>query len=137
MIRRAFTLIELLVVIAIIGILSGAIYPVLMSINEHSRLTVCRSRLTELGLALRLYMSDWDASPADLRDLYELGYVTDDDVLQCAVAHKPFTYERPHSETAREAVIAGCPGHVHGKGRSRAELHLNGKVTVHRVTEWD
>jgi prepilin-type N-terminal cleavage/methylation domain-containing protein len=130
--RRAFTLIELLVVIAIIGIMSSAIYPVLMAANERARLTVCRSRLAELGLALQLYTADWEASPLDLADLHSLGYVTDDGVLQCAYAHAPFAYDHPGPEAARGAAVASCPSRPHARGRSGAVLHLNGKVTIER-----
>jgi prepilin-type N-terminal cleavage/methylation domain-containing protein len=132
MTKRAFTLIELLVVIAIIGILACTIQPALTAANEHARLQVCRGRLMEIGLALRMYMSDWDAAPADLADLHALGYLDDETVFECAYAHAPFDYRRPGAEAARDAVVASCPNHPHGRGRSGAVLFLNGKVVVER-----
>ncbi len=132
MTRRAFTLIELLVVIAIIGILAAAIQPGLMAANEYARLLVCRSRLTELGLAFRLYMEDWDAPPADLQLLHVAGYVEDASVLECAHAHAPFTYLPPGPDADRGAIIARCPDYAHGDGRKAAVLLLNGRTRIER-----
>ncbi len=130
--RRAFTLIELLVVIAIIGILAYTIQPALTAANEHARLSVCRARLMEIGLALRLYMADWDAAPTALGDLRALGYIDNEMVLECAYAYAPFQYERPGADTPKDAIVASCPNHPHGRGRSAAVLYLSGKVVIDR-----
>ncbi len=58
--RRAFTLIELLVVIAIIALLVAILLPALGAARANSRATVCASRLHQLGIALNLYMNDFD-----------------------------------------------------------------------------
>jgi len=131
--RRAFTLIELLVVMAIIGILAAAIQPGLTAANEYARLMLCRSRLAEMGMALRLYMQDWEAPPEDLETLYALGYLEDDTVLQCSQAQASFEYHRPDGEAAADTVVAACPNRPHGGGRSGAVLRLNGRVVVDRV----
>jgi prepilin-type N-terminal cleavage/methylation domain-containing protein/prepilin-type processing-associated H-X9-DG protein len=57
---RGFTLIELLVVIAIIALLVAILLPALGSARASSRATVCASRLHQLGIALNLYMNDFD-----------------------------------------------------------------------------
>ena len=131
--RRAFTLIELLVVIAMIGILAAAIQPALTAANEYARLSVCRARLMEISLALRLYMSDWDAPPTKLQALPALGYLDDEAVLECAYAHAPFDYKRPRPQAPRDTIIASCPNHPHAHGRSGAVLYLNGEVALHRT----
>ena len=131
--RRAFTLIELLVVIAIIGILAYAVQPALMAANEHARLTVCRARLMEVGFALRLYMSDWDAAPVTLDSLHALGYIDNEMVLECAYAHAAFDYHRPDPDAPKHTVVASCPNHPHGHGRSAAVLDLSGNVILHRT----
>ena len=131
--RRAFTLIELLVVIAIIGILAAMIQPGLTAANEYARLMLCRSRLAEMGMALRLYMQDWEAPPEDLETLCALGYLEDDTVLQCSHAQEPFEYHCPDDEAAANTVVAACPNRPHGGGRSGAVLHLNSRVVVDRV----
>ncbi len=60
--RRAtgFTLIELLVVIAIIGILAAMVFPVFARARESARRAVCLSNMKNLGLAVQMYLADWD-----------------------------------------------------------------------------
>jgi len=54
--RRAFTLIELLVVIAIIALLMGIMMPVLGTVKEQARCTICQTNLHQYGLAERMYI---------------------------------------------------------------------------------
>ncbi|HMN41806.1 MAG TPA: type II secretion system protein [Phycisphaerales bacterium] len=55
-----FTLIELLVVIAIVALLVAILLPALGAARASSRATVCASRLHQLGIALSMYMNDFD-----------------------------------------------------------------------------
>jgi len=58
--RKGFTLIELLVVIAIIAILAAILFPVFARAREKARQASCQSNLKQLGLAMHMYLSDYD-----------------------------------------------------------------------------
>jgi prepilin-type N-terminal cleavage/methylation domain-containing protein/prepilin-type processing-associated H-X9-DG protein len=58
--RRGFTLIELLVVIAIIAILAAILFPVFAQAREKARAAICVSNLKQIGMAVMLYVQDYD-----------------------------------------------------------------------------
>jgi prepilin-type N-terminal cleavage/methylation domain-containing protein/prepilin-type processing-associated H-X9-DG protein len=58
--RSAFTLIELLVVIAIIAILAALLFPVFAQAREQARQTVCSSNVRQIGMAIQMYVQDYD-----------------------------------------------------------------------------
>ncbi len=58
--KRGFTLIELLVVIAIIAILAAILFPVFARAREKARQTSCLNNLKEIGLAMLMYVDDYD-----------------------------------------------------------------------------
>lgn len=59
-ISERFTLIELLIVIAIIAILAGMLLPALKKARDASKSIVCKNKIKTIGLAYRLYLTDYD-----------------------------------------------------------------------------
>ncbi|MHB1461237.1 MAG: type II secretion system protein [Armatimonadota bacterium] len=71
--RNGFTVLELLVVIAIIGVLAAVLYPVLFRAKPAAKKVVCLSNLHQCGVALRLYMNDYETNiPPDEKMAPEL-----------------------------------------------------------------
>lgn len=56
----AFTLIELLVVIAIVALLMSILIPSLRKARDQARNVVCVANMKQLGVALRMYLDDYD-----------------------------------------------------------------------------
>lgn len=58
--RGAFTLIEMQVAIAIIAVLAAILFPVFARAREKGRQATCLSNLKQIGLALEMYVQDYD-----------------------------------------------------------------------------
>lgn len=104
--RGRFTLIELLVVIAIIAILAALLLPSLNSARDHAQRTVCINHQKQIAVGVHLWASDHDgalpplyrigtphhtrrADGANLRTLYDDGYVTDARLFYCPLQRHP------------------------------------------------
>lgn len=105
---NGFTLIELLVVIAIIAILAASLMPAISSSLDRSRVTQCRSNLTHLSIALRMYYSDQGGYPPELSALLDTGFITDDTLLRCTKTGAEYYYSRPKPGGPIDSTVAAC-----------------------------
>lgn len=71
--RRGFTLVELLVSIAIIGVLIAILLPAVQYAREAARLTSCRNRLRQIGLAFHEYEGQRRVYPSSSTTFIENG----------------------------------------------------------------
>ena len=73
--KYGFTLIELLVVIAIIALLLAILLPSLQKVKSIARDVICRSNVRQVGLALQMYVVDYNNRTFDhgLNDQWEQG----------------------------------------------------------------
>jgi prepilin-type N-terminal cleavage/methylation domain-containing protein/prepilin-type processing-associated H-X9-DG protein len=70
---HAFTLVELLVVIAIISVLAAMLFPVFAQARESAREAQCGSNVRQLGLAMRMYVTDNDEAWFHAQSVSQLG----------------------------------------------------------------
>jgi prepilin-type N-terminal cleavage/methylation domain-containing protein/prepilin-type processing-associated H-X9-DG protein len=81
---RGFTLIELLVVIAVIAILAAILFPVFAQAREKAHQAQCLTHLRQIGMALKLYVQDYDERfPAQYAASDEIHQVSDAQGMWC------------------------------------------------------
>ncbi len=71
--ERGFTLIELLVVIAIIAILAAILFPVFAQARDKANQASCQSNFKQIGLALLMYVQDYDETMPGYHNRVNLG----------------------------------------------------------------
>jgi prepilin-type N-terminal cleavage/methylation domain-containing protein/prepilin-type processing-associated H-X9-DG protein len=136
--RRAhssgFTLIELLVIIAIIAILAAILFPVFAQVREKARQTSCLSNAKQIGLACRMYASDWDEVNVPERLLLPGGnYISFRANLQPYTKNKQFMVCPSAADLNTFATFSWeAIGYDHGKGMP-GNQHLTAGYGMNRV----
>ena len=108
--KRGFTLIELLVVIAIIAVLLAILMPAMRKIKEIARETACKSNLKNVGLAVQMYLDDYERKIPDTQSSNQHLWYENDGI----------TFRRPGSSNTYWGIyykdyikgqtkIFGCP----------------------------
>ncbi len=106
---RGFTLIELLVVIAIIAILLAILMPAMRKIKESAREQVCKSNLKNIGIAVMMYLDDYERRlPPRLSD-NEFLWFESDGVTYRRVGSSDSYWGLWYKDYVKETKIFGCP----------------------------
>jgi prepilin-type N-terminal cleavage/methylation domain-containing protein len=123
--RRGFTLIELLVVIAIIAILAAILFPVFAQAREKARSATCLSNNKQIGLAVAMYLQDYDNTYPPQRT---------DGMVTLAAGGKEGTYYDAFLPYEKNQQIWLCPSaepNSNGKAGLKPPAmayHMNGNV---------
>ncbi|MFQ6096462.1 MAG: DUF1559 domain-containing protein [Armatimonadota bacterium] len=112
--RRGFTLIELLVVIAIIAILAAILFPVFARAREKARQASCLSNMKQIGLALMMYVQDYDEmSPLPCGPRLSWGGVFAEGKWLCAhMALQPYIKNVQLYVCPSQKALLDCSGDV-------------------------
>jgi len=109
-IKRGFTLIELLVVIAIIAVLLAILLPAMRKIKEMGREQVCKSNLRNIGLAVQMYLDDYDRKIPNTQSSNGFLWFESDGVTYRKPGSGSGTYWGTfYKEYLKETTIFGCP----------------------------
>ena len=106
---RAFTLIELLVVIAIIAVLLAILMPAMRKIKEMGREQVCKSNLRNVGIAVSMYLDDYDRKLPNTRSSNRFLWFESDGVTYRKPGSSGTYWGTYYKEYLKETKIFGCP----------------------------
>jgi len=104
-----FTLIELLVVIAIIAVLLAILLPAMRKIKETGREQVCKSNLRNIGVAVNMYLDDYDRKLPPRLSANRFLWFEDDGVTYRKVGSSGSYWGLWYKDYLKETKIFGCP----------------------------
>jgi len=106
---RGFTLIELLVVIAIIAVLLAILMPAMRKIKEIARETACKSNLRNVGLAVQMYLDDYERKIPNTGSSNGFLWFESDGVTYRRPGSSDTYWGTYYKEYLKETKIFGCP----------------------------
>ncbi|MFC1603874.1 prepilin-type N-terminal cleavage/methylation domain-containing protein [Planctomycetota bacterium] len=106
---KGFTLIELLVVIAIIAILMGILMPALRRVKEMARESACKSNLRSVGLALQMYLDDYERKIPDTQSANRHMWFAPNGVTYLKPGTSDSYWGLFYLDYLKETKIFGCP----------------------------
>ena len=106
---KGFTLIELLVVIAIIAVLMGILMPAMRKVKEMARESACKSNLRSVGLAVQMYLDDYDRKIPNTRSANRHMWHAPDGVTYLQAGSTDSYWGLFYIDYLKETKIFGCP----------------------------
>jgi len=106
---KGFTLIELLVVIAIIAVLMGILMPAMRKVKEMARESACKSNLRSVGLALQMYLDDYERKIPDTDRSNRHMWYQPDGVTYLQAGSNDSYWGLYYIDYLKETKIFGCP----------------------------
>jgi prepilin-type N-terminal cleavage/methylation domain-containing protein/prepilin-type processing-associated H-X9-DG protein len=106
---RGFTLIELLVVIAIIAILLAILMPAMRKIKESAREQVCKSNLKNIGIAVMMYLDDYERRLPPRQSSNGFLWFQSDGVTYRKAGSSGTYWGTWYKDYIKETEIFGCP----------------------------
>ncbi len=110
--KRGFTLIELLVVIAIIAVLLAILMPAMRKIKEIARETACKSNLKNVGLAVAMYLDDYERKIPDTQSSNQFLWYQSDGVTRRKAGSSGTYWGTFYFDYLKATKIFGCPSLV-------------------------
>ena len=108
--EKKFTLVELMVVVAIIGILVSLLFPSLGRARNTARTAQCMSSLHQIGLGVRMYLSDNNRKYSNYTRYYGGPYYLTGDVTSHTDSSNPFHFQVPiDKDYTHEKEFYICP----------------------------
>lgn len=105
----AFTLIELLVVVSIIALLMSILLPAMSQSSQLAKRSACQSNVRQLGLALELYISDYDDTMPEA-GFYGCGGKVGEAMYQAILGTQDPEDTRPLNAYVQNTDVFRCPG---------------------------
>ncbi|MCM8771468.1 MAG: prepilin-type N-terminal cleavage/methylation domain-containing protein [Candidatus Omnitrophica bacterium] len=107
--RKGFTLIELLVVVVIIAILAAMLLPALSKARERARQAACMNNMKQWGLALEMYLNDYEGYFPPSRNVQTSPYKYWYDYLCTYIGKEDLDHRGYMKNRERNDTMKNCP----------------------------